>query len=498
MAAQHTEHEDPRLFALFLDEARTHLDQFAAGLAALAHDPGSADVVQELFRAVHSLKGGCAFAGLPALTTLLHRAEDLLGDARDGTRTLTPALQTLLAHVQALAGIQLAAVAVDGPLNEPALVALTDALVTARGAAVETAPEDTRRRTPLGALPEAQVALLVNFREDCAMPGVRAFLVLRALDGLGRVVDTVPARALITGKMLGHRLLVVLEADAERDLLTAAIKGVGEVAWVRVARGPLAAGMWVDMPAREAAARAAGPHEEHTFVRVDTEQLNALTALTTRIATAVAAAVPALVDDMTALRTAVAALHTVPAAEVLGRIPRLVQDTCLAVHKEVELLLEGEDVPLHRSLPPLLADPLLHLVRNAIDHGLEAPDVRMAAGKTACGTLHLAIRATADTVQVSVRDDGAGIDAARVLARARAAGLVAADETPAETALYRLLFAPGFSTADAVTELSGRGVGLDVVLRNIEEVLGGQVTIVTVPGEGTTFTLIMPRDGARD
>jgi two-component system chemotaxis sensor kinase CheA len=499
MDDQHANQKDSRLYALFLDESRMHLGQLSAGLDALAHDPGSADVLQELFRAAHSLKGGCAVIGYTALATLLHRAEDLLGDARTGARTLTPPLQALLVRVRRHVADTLDALAHDAPADDAALAALADELVAARAAPAETAaPEDARRRTPLGALPEEHVALLVNFRDDCAMPGVRAFLVLRALDKVGRVCDTVPARALINGKMQGHRLLVVLDAPADRDTLTAAVKGVGEVAWVRVARGPLAAGMWVDMPSREAARAGTPAHDEHAFIRVDASQLAALTELSARVTAAAAAALPALAGELQALHAAIDALHTVPATELLARMPRLVQDTCLAVGKEVELHLEGEDVPLHRTLPPLLADPLLHLVRNAIDHGIEAPDARVAAGKAACGTLHLAVQAADDVVRITVRDDGAGIDTGRVLARARAAGLVAADAALADAAIYRLLFAPGFSTAAAVTELSGRGVGLDVVLNNVEERLGGRVEIASTPGQGTAFTLVVPRGGARD
>lgn len=192
------------------------------------------------------------------------------------------------------------------------------------------------------------------------------------------------------------------------------------------------------------------------------------------------------------LQDAVMRLRMVPLGPVLRPYQRTVRDVAHATAKQARLVLRGEDVEVDTSLVEMLRDPLTHMVRNAVDHGIEPPHVRAAAGKDAEGTVIIHARHEGGSVVVSMSDDGAGLDRARILARARQRALVGdgADRmTDAE--VYRLVLEPGFSTADVVTELSGRGVGLDVVRRNIEA-LRGTMSIDSTPGQGTTITLRLP------
>lgn len=170
---------------------------------------------------------------------------------------------------------------------------------------------------------------------------------------------------------------------------------------------------------------------------------------------------------------------------------RTVRDLSLAQGKKAQLLLEGGDVELDTSAVDALRDPLLHMVRNAVDHGLESPAVRVAAGKPELGTVALRARYEGGRVVIVVEDDGAGLSDQRLLQRARAAGLLGAEETPDPRALRELIFEPGFSTAEAVTDLSGRGVGMDVVKRSVES-LRGTIRVEGEEGKGTRFTLVLP------
>jgi two-component system chemotaxis sensor kinase CheA len=204
-----------------------------------------------------------------------------------------------------------------------------------------------------------------------------------------------------------------------------------------------------------------------------------------------------LAVGMRRLDDAVMELRVVPVGTLFGRLPRVVRAVAQASGKEVELVMEGEDVTIDRSLVELLADPLLHLTRNAVDHGIEAPEEREALGKPRRATLRVSAARRTGQVRVRVSEDGRGIDRGRVLARAIGRGLVSADqaERMSEEEVHALLFRPGFSTAETITETSGRGVGLDVVQDAIRRA-GGTVEIASAAGQGTSFTLRLPLTAA--
>jgi two-component system chemotaxis sensor kinase CheA len=182
----------------------------------------------------------------------------------------------------------------------------------------------------------------------------------------------------------------------------------------------------------------------------------------------------------------------VPVHQVFDRFPRLVRDAAHSVGKQIDFVIEGKDVELDRSMLDEVGDPIVHLLRNAVDHGIETPDVRRQTGKPPAGRLVLSALRDRSAVAIRVADDGRGIDRARVLARARAQGIVDAGKTElSDEELLRIISRPGFSTAETVTDLSGRGVGVDAVYNRVRG-LGGSVDMRTVPGQGTTVTLRLP------
>jgi two-component system chemotaxis sensor kinase CheA len=191
------------------------------------------------------------------------------------------------------------------------------------------------------------------------------------------------------------------------------------------------------------------------------------------------------------LHESVMRVRMLPIGSAFSRFPRLVRDVAQRLGKQIDLKLTGEHTELDKTVLERIGDPLVHLVRNSIDHGIEMPDERLKAGKSAAGTVHLEAFHRGSAIIIEVSDDGKGLDCERILAKARSRGLVGANETPSEEAIFELIFLPGFSTAEQTTDLSGRGVGMDVVRRNIKA-LGGKIEIRSTRGKGSRFTISLP------
>jgi two-component system, chemotaxis family, sensor kinase CheA len=189
-------------------------------------------------------------------------------------------------------------------------------------------------------------------------------------------------------------------------------------------------------------------------------------------------------------RTAMS-LRMVPIRSTFQKMNRLVRDLASRQGKQVELVLSGEDTELDRTIVEELNDPLVHMIRNSIDHGIEKPEVRLAKGKSAQGIIRLSAGHQGGNIVIKIQDDGSGLNRERILAKAIDQGMVNPNENLTEGAIFQLIFAPGFSTAEIVTDISGRGVGMDVVRRNIEK-LRGKIEIESTPGQGSTFTIFLP------
>ncbi len=195
--------------------------------------------------------------------------------------------------------------------------------------------------------------------------------------------------------------------------------------------------------------------------------------------------------NMRELQESVMRVRMLPISFVFSRFPRMVRDLAHRLGKQIELKLTGEQTELDKTVLEKIGDPLVHLVRNCIDHGIESPEVRIAAGKPAAGTVHLDASHRGGNISVEVSDDGGGLDKARILAKARSRALIGANETLSDSEIHELIFLPGFSTAEKTTDLSGRGVGMDVVRRNVKE-LGGKIELASEPGRGSRFTITLP------
>jgi len=509
---------------LFLDETGEHLDTLEAELLALERSatyPGQLDVI---FRAAHTIKGAAATVGLEAMAHLTHAMETLLDRMRAGdcgaepgvTGPLLQAVDVLRRGLTALQQQELpaappaellrllaAAAAVPGV---PATGGVTsDSAIAAAGA---TVPGGVTSDSAIAAAGAESVVVRVGIAPGCPMPAVRALQVLLALEGLGSVLASEPSQAEVEAEQVGESLVVWLQTGAEAAAVEAALRGIPDLAGVAVAPPPA-------VPA--AAAPAAGqPKAEERTIRVDVALLDDLMNLVGELvidrgrlaalaqslgqgggvqdAAEALAGVTGHVARVTGrLQAAVLKARMLPIERVFRRFPRMVRDLAQQQGKPVDFRLAGEATELDRSLLEVLGDALLHLVRNAVDHGLEAAAERRSAGKPTPCVLQLAASQEEGHVVILVRDDGRGIDPERVRAAAVRKGLLSSERARelGELEAINLLFLPGFSTAEQVTDLSGRGVGLDVVRRNIERV-GGRVEVESRLGSGTAFRLILP------
>ena len=536
---------------MFLAESREHLQELNLAVVRVEETPDDRETVDEIFRIAHSLKGMSATMGFEGMAALTHRMEDvfeLLKQRRGGLDHA--AIDVLLECLDALEAA-IDAIEADGAeqLDPEPLVGRLEALVRSpkEEAPVADAGSAVDRAAILAAADGARVVhVTATLGADALMPTVRAYMVLTALGEHGEVVGSVPQGDEVEA-FAGNTIEAWLATEHEDEVVQASVRAVPDVAEAQVAElsadavaapaaeadeiAPAAEADVADdaevadaAPAAEAEAApaasatpappAAEPERATTHkkggatVRVDAERLDQLMHSMGELVVhrtlveslAAQAEVPGLVQAMQeltrssqALQAMVMQVRMIPVDAVFMRFPRLVRDLSSKLGKEVELKLVGKDTELDRTVVEELGDPLVHLIRNSLDHGLEGPEDRAAAGKPKIGTLEISARHAGGNVVIEVRDDGRGIDPERVARRAVERGLITAEAAAAidSARAIELLFAPGFSTAEVTSDISGRGVGMDAVRTMIRE-LGGEVTLTSEVGQGTMAQIRLP------
>jgi two-component system chemotaxis sensor kinase CheA len=421
----------------FLIESHENLDQLDTDLVGLEQSAAPGEALGRIFRTLHTIKGSCSFLGFPHLEGVAHAGESLLGKLRDGKLALSPAItDALLQMVDAirrmLASIETAGE--DGSTDEKDLVALLHRLADEPSLAgtFVTRPGQKDRAPGVSSLDFA-------LSEDVGMAAAEAS------------VSAADSEATITAEASAvYDASIRINIDLLDKLMTIA----GEI-----------------VLARNQILQYSQQHGDPSFQNT-CRQLNLIT---------------------TELQEHVMKTRLQPLGNVWNRFPRLVRDTAQACGKRVRLETEGSETELDKTLIEAIRDPLTHLVRNAIDHGIEPLEGRLAAGKPADGCVRLRAYHEGGQVNVEVSDDGGGIDPARIKHRAVEQHLITADQAArmSTQSLLGLIFLPGFSTASTVTTLSGRGVGMDVVKTNIEKI-GGSVEVHSTLGQGTTVRIRIP------
>lgn len=467
----------------FIIEAQEILDRLGEQLVSLEQAPQDSDQLNAVFRGYHTLKGGAGFLGVTAMVELCHAAEEALGAARAGQAVLQAhhfdAAQQSLDYLQAM--LDAVSSGTEPGYAPPDLIAQFDV----HGGAV-AAPA-------AAAAPAAGGSDLITDDEFEAL--------LDQLHGGNAPTAVSPAKKADDGLISEDEfeaLLDQLHGGAAPGAKPAAAVAPTPVAAPRPAAAPAPAAKPAAKPLAEA---------EHT-VRVDTKRLDAivnligelvlsrnrLKTLRARLRDEELDRAVSTLDIATArLQSAVMRTRMQPVGKVFSRFPKVARDVARSLKKEVDLELIGAETELDRNLVEALADPLVHLVRNAIDHGVEMPDLREAQGKPRMGHVRLSAQQEGDYVSIEVQDDGAGIDPEKLRAKAREKGLIdpeAAARLSSEECLH-LVFLPGFSTKQQVTDISGRGVGMDVVQSRIRE-LSGQIQIQSELGRGSRFMIRVP------
>jgi two-component system chemotaxis sensor kinase CheA len=512
---------------MFLAECRENLQELNLAVVRLEEAPDDRETVDAIFRIAHSLKGMAATMGFEGMAALTHKMEDVLELLRQrGGGLSREVVDVLLACLDALSGA-VDSIDADGAesLDPAVLVERLGALVRDKDdpEAVEEEPEVVVAPARLAPVGDGRVVLEIHavLAEDAQMPAVRAFQALAAAGEHGDVLRSTPAEGDVDG-FDGRIVEILLATDHELEAVAAAIRAVPDVADARVAEAvtepveetaPLAAVDEDGLIAPPAAAPAgaggsASKKGAHQTVRVDAERLDQLMHLMGELvvqrthveALSLEADVPGLSQAMQeltrsshALQAMVMQIRMIPIEAVFMRFPRLVRDVASKLGKQVELDLVGKETELDRTVVDAIGDPLVHLIRNSLDHGLESPEDRIAAGKPPTGKLTIAARHAGGSIAITVKDDGHGINPQKVAAVAVQRGLITSEQAQLidMRAAIELLFAPGFSTAAEVGALSGRGVGMDAVREKIRE-LGGEVTVTSVQGEGTVNEIRLP------
>jgi len=508
---------------MFVAETREHLEQLNLAIVRLEENPKDRPTVEEIFRIAHSLKGMSATMGFGAVATLTHEMEDVFELLRQRTNGLpVEAIDTVFACLDALSAA-VESIETDGQeaLDPAPLVTRLRSLVRPRTPEQEMARvgiADPLDHAAVIAAQEAGARVLrvrVTLAETVLMPAVRAHMVLAALTDHGEILASSPPPDAVE-QFEGRQIDAWIASDHEDQAIAANVRAVSEVFTVEIgtvdaapkpAPEPVAPAA-PEPAAAEKPAQAPIKTTQTRTVRVDAERLDALmhsmgelvihrTAVEALTANLEIAGLQQAVQELTrssqALQAMVMQVRMIPVDVVFLRFPRLIRDLSTKLGKEVKLVLVGSETELDRTVVDALGDPLVHLVRNAIDHGLERPDDRLAAGKPRQGTIEIAARHAGGSVVIEVRDDGAGIDPQAIARKALSLGMV--DEESAATIDMRgaveLLFTSGFSTAETTNDISGRGVGMDAVRDKIRQ-LGGEVVIDSTPGAGTLAQIRLP------
>jgi two-component system chemotaxis sensor kinase CheA len=538
-----------QLLGAFFEESAEAAELLEAGLLKL--EAGfDAVVVDEVFRAAHSIKGGAGTFGFAEVGALAHDMETLLDQIRAGTRPPSPdTMGLLLEGVDALRDALVArregrAVAADGhaALRQRVQILSASPVAPAVAAAPTPAPAEIVSDLVADLMTSMTWGWKIAFRPRPHLleSGNEPWRLVRELESLGNVsveadLGALPSLLEMVPSACYLAWNITLVSDAPRAAIEDVFSWVAEDAQLSIeelratadARAPeelsaltaaVAASSSPASPQPSTApppAVGAGHRDDHDValasLRVGIDKIDALMNMVGELVITqsmlgglddagpfddarlarLREGLSQLARNSRALQESVMRLRSVPVSVVFNRFPRLVHDLSRHLGKRVELAISGQNTELDKTVLEKLGDPLVHLVRNSLDHGFEMPDERAAAGKPPCGRLGLSAFHRGGDIVVEVEDDGRGLDTDRILRKARERGIVPHDVTPSPREIAELIFSPGFSTAEVVTDVSGRGVGMDVVRRNVRS-LGGDIDIESVRGRGTKITLHLP------
>ncbi len=560
---------------IFIDETKEHLQSLNQQLLVLETEPENSETINEIFRAAHSLKGMAGTMGYKRMQRLTHDMENVFSEIRNGKMSVTAdlvdvlfkgldALEAYLGNIQESAdegtedyediidqlnnilNIGLGKEAPKEIKEDKPEEAITAASVTAE--AVSQSSDSKCNKMIIADYEKKAIikaddmgidafVITVYIQEYCILKAARAFLVFKALEGLGDVIKSQPEVQDIEDEKFDLDFSVVILTKVSEDNIKSKIMNVSEVKDVIIEKIDVDKNEVIDTAeeayavsegyqdkagnlsissgkagAGSAAAKQTAKPIVNRSVRVDIEKLDVLMNLVSELIIAKNGLVSISANEKnsksgtgfndqieylervtTNLHESVMKVRMVPIESVVNRFPRMIRDLSKKLNKKMELYMTGEETELDRTVIDEIGDPLMHLLRNAADHGLESNEERLAAGKPPVGSIFLDAYQDGNNVVIEVRDDGAGVNVEKVKKKAVEKGAMTAEQAEAMTDkdIIDLLFEPSFSTAEMISDVSGRGVGLDVVKTKIEA-LGGDIEARTRLGEGSNFIIRLP------
>ena len=525
---------------VFLEESKEHLGNLNEQLLNLEKNPGNLAALNEIFRAAHTLKGMSSTMGFEDLADLTHHLEDVLSDLKEGL--LQPDTYVVDTLFQCLDRVQsiISQIESNGSAeyNNQDLIAILNSIKNqnytgdiqliedkqkpATAQTEEPSIELDFNEYELTVMEEAAcknyqiVAIRVAVDPGSLMKSVRAFMVFKVLEEDSEVIKSIPAVTDLEDGKFDETFDVVVITKTPLPVLIDRLEHISEIRvdsshLVNIDQLPLHRDDIDVMKSDQKTTEQVDTKRNHKIkqtVRVDIDRLDNLMNLvgelvmhkgrlgqiaSNRRIVELNETIEQIDRISTDLQSVVMKVRMVPIEQVFNRFPRMVRDLAKELNKEIEFIMEGKETELDRTVIDEIGDPLIHLLRNAIDHGLESPSVRTQKGKPRIGTIILRARHEGNSVFIEVEDDGAGIQIERVKNKAVAKGIITAKEAEEMTAeqAVDLLFSPGFSTAENITDVSGRGVGLDVVKSKIES-LNGEIQVDSKPGQGTKFVVKLP------
>ncbi len=542
---------------MFIDETKEHLQNLNDQVLVLEAEPDNIDTINEIFRAAHSLKGMAGTMGFKRMQRLTHDMENVFSEIRNGKMSVTPDLVDIVFKCLDAIEEYLDCIintSDEGENDNDELINMLNACLKEEGAPepekkvqqeekVETeadsADGDKRKFLHIdiadfekNAIIEAKAKNLnvygatVYIDESCILKAARAFLVFKGLENKGEIIKSVPGVQDIEDEKFDFDFSMLIISDKSLEEIKKIITNVSEIKEVVIENYEIPNDANVvssvqkeekepekeETKKKKTTPAKTGKPVANRSVRVDIEKLDVLMNLVSELIIAKNGLVSVSNQEdsktsmqsfneqieyleriTTNLHESVMKVRMVPIESVVNRFPRMIRDLSKKLGKEMELIMTGEDTELDRTVIDEIGDPLMHMLRNSADHGLEPTIDRLKLGKPQVGTIQLNAYQDGNNVTIEVIDDGAGIDVEKVKASALKKGTITEEqaEMMTEKEAIDLLFRPAFSTSEKITDVSGRGVGLDVVKNKIEG-LGGDVEVSTKLGEGTKFTVRLP------
>lgn len=534
---------------MFLEESREHLQTLNSCVLDLENDPDNLSVLGEIFRSAHTIKGMSATMGFTTIAELTHEMENILDMLRKSQlKANHEIIDTIFKCVDTLEQlVESVATNSESSIDCKPLIAKLKALAKGESLGAPVAKNDRKMVMPVvkGAssleLNDTEISVIrkahgqgmqayevqISLREGCLLKSARSYMVMNALDEIGDVIKSIPIVEELEKENFGLTFQVIVVTGSEADKIQQAVLSISEIEHAvvipcvlpDVPNTPMATTVTKveqqsDAVVERNITAVATPtivdkkNKSGQSVRVDIDKLDTLLNLVgelvinktrleqiglTHKLTDLVETIEQMDRVTTDLQAVVMKVRMVPVGQVFNRFPRMVRDLSRDLNKEINLIIQGEETELDRTVIDEIGDPLVHLLRNSIDHGIEHPDERQDKGKNPIGEVRLIARHEGNNVIIMVEDDGKGINADIIKSIAVRKGLISQAEADAMDVndAVRLVFLPGFSTAEVVTDVSGRGVGMDAVKNKIES-LGGMVDVETKINEGSKFKIRLP------